>query len=336
MALPSGKVPIEILENIIFKHLGAERKEVILGPRVGVDGAVVEVGNKALITSIDPITGALERIGWLAVNVNANDIATFGVRPTLFSSCMLLPPGTCETTIENISKQMDTAAKKLEIAIISGHCETTPGITHPIIVGTAMGITEKKHYVTSGGAKPGNKLILTKGAGIEGTAILATDKKETLQKQFGKAFLSKAAAFFDHISIVEDAVSAFGTGGVTGMHDPTEGGVAGGIQEMADASGVGVKVFEAEIPIHEETLEICRFFKIDPLQLISSGALLIATKHDFAEKILKVLKKRGIRAAVIGEFLKETKERILINKNGSETPLVRPVSDHLWAALEQE
>lgn len=335
MALPPGKVPIEILENIIFKHLGAKRKEVILGPLVGVDGAVVEAGSKVLITSIDPITGALERIGWLAVNVNANDIATFGVRPTLFSSCMLLPPGISESMIESISKQMDMAAKKLEIAIISGHCETTLGIKHPIIVGTALGFTEKNHYVTSSGAKPGNKLILTKGGGIEGTAILATDKKETLQKHFSKAFLDGATAFFERISIVEDAVSAFETGGVTGMHDPTEGGVAGGIQEMADASRVGVKVFETEIPIHKETREICRFFKIDPLQLISSGALLIAAKRDFANKIVEILKKRGITAEIIGEFLKQPKKRVLIRNNGSEIPLVRPVSDHLWTALER-
>lgn len=336
MALPSGKVPVEILQNIIFKHLGARRREVILGPQVGVDGAIVEVGNKVLITSIDPITGALGRIGWLVVNVNANDIATFGVRPTLFSSCMLLPKGASRATIENISRQMDTAAKKLEIAIISGHCETTPGIAHPIIVGTAMGITEKNRYVTSSGTRPGDKLILTKGAGIEGTAILATDKKEILRKQFNKLFLSRAAAFFDKISVVEEAVSAFETGGVTGMHDPTEGGVAGGIQEIADASKVGARILEAEIPIHEETLEICRFFRIDPLQLIGSGALLIASKRDSAERILQVLEKHGIDAAVIGEFLKEPERRVIVDKNGLEKPLVRPVSDHLWTALERE
>jgi len=336
MALPSGKVPIQVLENIIFKHLGAKRKEVILGPRVGVDGAVVEVGNKALITSIDPITGALERIGWLVVNVNANDIATFGVRPTLFSSCMLLPQGTAETTIENISKQMDTAAKKLEIAIISGHCETTPGITRPIIIGTAMGITEKNHYVTSSSAKPGNSLILTKGAGIEGTAILATDKKALLKKRLSKALLSKATSFFESISIVDEAVSAFETGGVMAMHDPTEGGVAGGIHEIADASGVGVKVFEAKIPVCEETVKICKFFNIDPLQLIGSGALLIAAKHGFAGKIVETLEKRGIKASIIGEFLKKPDERILVSKNGTAKPLIRPLSDHLWTALERE
>jgi len=230
MVLPSGKVPIDVLQNIIFRHLGAKRKEVILGPRVGVDGAVVQVGDKALIVSTDPITGALERIGWLAVNVNANDIATFGVRPTLFSSCMLLPSGAMDTMIEAISTQMDAAAKKLRISIIGGHCETTPGITHPIVVGTAMGITDRNRYVTSSGAKAGNRLILTKGVGIEGTAILATDRKELLQRQFSQGFLSRASAFFDRISVVEEAVAAFETGGVTAMHDPTEGGVAGGIQ----------------------------------------------------------------------------------------------------------
>lgn len=336
MALPSGKVPIEVLQSIIFRHLGARRKEVILGPRVGVDGAVVEVGNKSLIVSMDPITGASERIGWLAVNVNANDIATFGVRPTLFSSCLLLPPGATEATIATISTQMDAAAKKLKMAVIDGHCETTPCITHPIIVGTAMGISEKNHYVTSSGAKAGSSLILTKGAGIEGTAILATDRKELLHGQFSEGFLSKASAFFDRISVVEEAVAAFETGGVTAMHDPTEGGVAGGIQEMADASKVGVKVFETQIPIQKETLEICRFFKIDPLQLIGSGALLIATRQGFADKIVGALKRRRIQASVIGEFLKQPKKRILVKRTGSEERLVRPLSDHLWAALKQE
>jgi hydrogenase maturation factor len=334
--LPYGKIPIDVLQNIIFKHLGVKRKEVLLGPAVGIDGAVIEVGNKALITSTDPITGAFERIGWLAVNVNANDIATFGVRPTLFSSCILLPENATEKTVETISRQMDLAAKKLEIAIIGGHCEVTPGITHPIIVGSVMGITEKKHYVTSGNAKPGDMLILTKGAGIEGTAILAADRKELLKKHFTSAFLEKAADFFNCISIVEDAVSAFETGGVTAMHDPTEGGVAGGVQEIADASNVGVKVLRAKIPIHRETLKVCEFFKIDPLQLISSGALLIAAQRDSAEKIVETLRDKGIRAAVIGEFLKAPKKRILVGKNGVEETLMRPLSDHLWKALKQK
>ena len=336
MRLSSGKVPVDILQGIVFKKLGKERKEVVLGPRVGVDGAIVEVGNKALITSMDPITGALERIGWLAVNVNANDIATFGVRPTFFSSCILLPKYATEKTVENMCNQMDMAAKKLEIAIIGGHCETTPGITRPIIVGAVMGIAEKNHYVISSGAKPGDSLILTKGVGIEGTAILATDRQDLLKGQFNATFLKNATNFFNCISVVEDAMLAFETGGVTAMHDPTEGGVSGGIHEIADASDVGVKVFEGRMPMRNETLEICKFFKIDPLQLISSGALLIAAKQNLANRIVGTLKQNGIDAMIIGEFLKEPERRILVKKSGQEETLVRPSSDHLWQALKQE
>jgi len=336
LRLPPGKVPVDVLQSVIFKNLGSKRKEVVLGPHVGIDGAIVEVGNRVMITSMDPITGAMERIGWLAVNVNANDIATFGIRPAFFSSCILLPEHTEEKTIETLCKQMDTAAKKLEIAIIGGHSETTPGITRPVIIGSAVGISEKNRYVTSGGAKAGDTLILTKGVGVEGTAILATDRRKLLKGRFSNAFLRRASDFFRRISVVEDAMVAFERDGVTAMHDPTEGGVAGGIHEIADASSVGVKVFEAKMPILEETLEICKFFKIDPLQLISSGALLIAAKKEFADGVVETLKKSGIGAAIIGEFLREQGKRVLVRKNGKNETLVRPLSDHLWKALKRE
>ncbi len=152
------------------KNLGAERKEVTIGPAAGIDGAVLDLGDKALIVSMDPITGAVERIGWLAVNVNANDVATFGVEPAFLFSCMLLPENADRTLVEAISSQMNTAAKDLGIAIVGGHCESTPGLTNPIVVGCIMGITAKGGYVTAADAKPGDKLILTKSAGIEGNS----------------------------------------------------------------------------------------------------------------------------------------------------------------------
>jgi hydrogenase maturation factor len=190
--------------------------------------------------------------------------------------------------------------------------------------------------VTSSRAKAGDTLILTKGVGVEGTAILATDKQELLKGRFNEAFLRRASDFFGRISVVDDAVLAFEKGGVTAMHDPTEGGVAGGIHEIADASNLGVKVFETEMPIPEETLEICKFFRIDPLRLISSGALLIAAKKDFAKGVAETLEKSGIEARIIGEFLKDHEKRVLVRKNGRKQPLVRPSSDHLWKALEQK
>ena len=242
MKLPPGKIPVDILREVVFKNLGAERKEVTVGPAAGIDGAVIDLGGKSLIVSMDPITGAIERIGWLAVNVNANDIATFGVEPAFLFSCIMLPEKSDRKLVETISTQMHAAAKNLGIAIVGGHCESTMGLTNPIVVGCIMGTTEKGRYVTAGGAKPGDKLILTKSAGIEGTAILASDRERELKKTLSSRELQKAKDFYNQISIVKDALTAYKTGGVHAMHDPTEGGVAGGIHEIADASGLGVKL----------------------------------------------------------------------------------------------
>jgi hydrogenase expression/formation protein HypE len=335
MGLPYGKIPVDILEEVVFKNLGAVRDEVILGPSAGIDGAVIEAGNRSLIMSMDPITGALERIGWLAVNVNANDVATFGVEPAFLFSCILLPEDANKKIVETICLQMNEAAKELNIAIAGGHCEVTPGLANPLVVGCMMGMTEKGNYVTAGGARPGDKLILTKSAGIEGTAILASDREEQLKKAIATRTLRSAKGFYDQISVVKDAMTAFKTGGVHAMHDPTEGGVTGGIHDMADASNVGVKIFKEEIPIQPETTDICRFFKIDPLQLISSGALLISSKPEFANKIIESLERQQIHASIIGEFSKNLHERVITRKDGKAQALLRPLSDHLWLALKQ-
>jgi hydrogenase maturation factor len=334
MTLPHGKIPIDILKEVVFRNLGTKRKDVALGPSAGIDGAVIDLGTKSMIVSMDPITGALERVGWLAVNVNANDVATFGIEPSFLLSCIMLPESADRKTVEIITAQIDRAAKALEIAIVGGHCETTPGLTQPIVVGCAMGVTEKGRYVTAGGAKSGHKLILTKSAGIEGTAILASDRQEQLKKAFNMQTLRRATKLYDQISVVKDATTAFRTGGVSAMHDPTEGGVAGGIHEMADASNVGVRIFEEKINIRPETIRICEFYKIDPLQLIASGSLLIAARPKLADHVIGTLEENGIGAEIIGEFTSSPKERVIIRKNGKTEDLVRPLSDHLWQALE--
>lgn len=334
MVLPPGKIPVDILKEVVFKNLGAKRREVVLGPSAGIDGAVVDIGNNSIIASMDPITGALERIGWLAVNVNANDIATFGVKPTFLLSCILLPENADREIVETISNQMDKAAKNLGIAIIGGHCEVTPGLTNPVVIGCTIGVTEKGNYVTAGGAKPRDKLILTKSAGIEGTAILASDRENQLKKALDTRALNNAKKFYKKISVVKDALTAFKTGGVHAMHDPTEGGIAGGIHEMADASRLGVRIFEEKIQIRPETTMICGFFRIDPLQLIASGSLLIAAKPDLTEKVMSALKKNMVEAAIIGEFLSSPEKRSIVCRDGKTEDLVRPTTDHLWHALE--
>ena len=335
MRLPKGKVPPEILRKSIFRHLGAKRGEVLLGPALGEDGSVVKIGDEILISAMDPITGSSERIGWLAVHINANDVAVFGVPPAFFTSCILLPEDSTDEMVYEISKQIDVAAKSLGIAVIGGHTEATPDLDRPIIVGCAMGFAKDGRYVTSGGSRPRDKLILTKGAGIEGTAILASEAYHIFKDEIAGDLLDSAMNFYDKISVVKDAILAFNTGGVTAMHDPTEGGVLGGIHEMADAANLGVRIFEDKIPIFEETLEICRFFDIDPLQLIGSGALLISADPGSAEKILRNLRDEGVNAEIIGEFLNDPKQRILVRADGRVENLIRPLSDHLWIALEK-
>jgi hydrogenase maturation factor len=284
---------------------------------------------------VDPVTGALKRIGWLAVNINANDIATFGVEPAFLFSCILLPDGAERETVETICVQMDKAARKLGIAIAGGHCEVTPGLTSPIVIGCALGIAEKGKYVTAAGAKNGDRIILTKSVGIEGTAILASDRQEPLRETLNTATLRRAKNLFSQTSVVKDAITAFTTGGVHAMHDPTEGGVIGGIYEMAEASNVGVNVLEARIHVLPETRSICRFFHIDPLHLVSSGALLIAAKPDASAKIVESLRQKRIRASVIGGFVSDPKERTLIGRDGTVQALLKPASDHLWQALAE-
>jgi len=333
MKLPPGKIPIELLNKVVFKNLGIKRKEIVVGPKAGIDGTVLDLGDKAIIVSMDPVTGALEKIGWLAVNVNANDVATFGVKPAFMFSCMLLPENADSKLVENISAQMHNAAQEIGIAIVGGHCESTIGLTSPIVVGCVLGFADKKKYVTAGEAKPGDNIILTKSAGIEGTAILATDKEKTLRKEISSKTIQNAKNFIKEISIVNDALTAYKTGGVHAMHDPTEGGIIGGIHEMADASKLGVRIFKNKIPVRTETSLICKYFRIDPLQLISSGALLISASPKYTNKIIEKLEIKGIHAKVIGEFLQNPDERNIILKNSKERVLLRPKSDHLWKAL---
>jgi len=333
--LPLGKVPVDVLENIVFKNLGAVRKEVVLGSTIGCDGAVLDIGDQSVVVSMDPITGAVEHIGFEAVNVNANDVATFGVQPAFIFSCIMLPEGADSQMVETISVQMGRAAKELGIAIVGGHCETTPKLDSPIVVCCIIGLTKKGVYVTAAGAKVGDKLILTKSAGIEGTAILATDREVQLSKVLTREVLESAKGFYSQISVVKDALTAFQTGGVHAMHDPTEGGVLNGVYEMADASGLGLKVFRDKIVVKSETMKICQYFNIDPLQLISSGALLIAAESNFVLKILETLRQQGIYAAVIGEFTDNPNERVFESKKGTIQTLPRPTTDQLWTALSQ-
>lgn len=324
-----GKIPPRILESIVFQHLGASRKDVVLGPSLGEDAAIVQVNGGKLVLSCDPISGALKRVGWLAVNVAANDVATRGAEPLWYLACVLLPKNGYET-LEEICGDMDTAAKRLNISIIGGHSEITPGITHPIIVGCCAGSIKGKRYFTTSMTKPGAKIVLTKGAGVEGTAILAIDLKDAIVNRFGADLAKRAERYLDLISVVPEAMLASKIDGVLAMHDPTEGGVAGGLNEMAEAAKCGFKVYEKKILVREETAKICGYLGLDPLKLISSGSLLIAVEEKAADTLTRRLNDIGIESFIIGEFVEDAGLRTIVRMNGLEEPLPMPESDEIW------
>ncbi|AFL96141.1 hydrogenase expression/formation protein HypE 3 [Thermococcus cleftensis] len=329
--LPPGKIPPEKLGKFVFNRLGARDDGVLVSSGPGIDAAAIEFGDRVLVASTDPITGAEKGIGFYAVHVNANDVATFGARPRWFLVSILLPENSDEGLLERIMEELHGSALKLGVAIVGGHTEVTPGLDRPIVVGTMLGEVEREKLVTSNGARAGDAIILTKWAGLEGTAIIASERGEELEGVLGREIVERARSFIEMISVVEDALTANSVG-VHAMHDPTEGGVTNGLHEMADAAGLGFRVYRGRIPIRGETLEICRFYNLDPLALISSGALLIAAPREKAGEILAALAKKGINASVIGEFLDDAGTRVIV-ENGTERPLERPESDELWKVV---
>jgi thiamin-phosphate kinase len=323
-----GKVPPEVLEKIVFNLLGVEDERVIIKSGVGIDAAAIDFGGSVLVASSDPITGAEKHIGFYAINVNANDVATFGAKPRWFLATILLPENADENLLKEIMEDMHRSAEKLGISIVGGHTEVTIGLNRPIVIGTMLGEVKREKLVRSNGAKAGDAIILTKGAGIEGTSIIASEREEELRNVFGDELVERAKRFLEKISVVKEALIAAEIG-VHAMHDPTEGGIANGFHEMADAAGLGFRVYHDKIPIAEETRKLCEYFNLDPLALISSGSLLIAAPKEKAEKIVNAIQKEGIEAAIVGEFLEDKNTKVLV-KDGKETPLKRPETDEIW------
>jgi hydrogenase maturation factor len=230
--------------------------------------------------------------------------------------------------------QIHRAAEQLDVAVAGGHTEITDGIDRPIVAGFMLGETEDGKYVTSRGAKPGDSIIVSKSIGLEGTAILATECHSRLVGSLGEGLLETARGTRDQISVVREGVSAFQTGHLTAMHDPTEGGIAGGLHELCDASHVGFEVELDRIPTIEPTRLICDELGIDALNLISSGCMIMTCESDYDEAVAKAIESEGIKATIIGKVMEDQEYRKLLSDDGS-VPLPRPETDALWNALRQ-
>ena len=314
----TGKIPPQVLTRSVYPYLGKRSKRVVLGPGIGRDAAIVNFDKRVLVFSTDPITGASRHIGAHAIHVNANDIAVVGAVPLWFLCTTLVPPGTNESELRGIMREVDKEARKLGITVIGGHTEATHELKRPIIAGFMIGESKSGTYFTAEGAHEGDKLLMTKTAGIEGTAVLAADHSALLkQKGVDAGTIKRALRFSEQISIVKEASVASKTKGVTAMHDPTEGGVLNGLWELAEASGKGIVVESDKIPIASETRTISDALKLDPLKLLGSGSLVIAVAARMKATVKATLNRTGIRATEIGRFTRKDKGRLIIR--GSRT-----------------
>lgn len=300
MALLPGKLPPALLQSLL-RFLGAPDRRVVLGPRFGEDAAVIDLGAHYLILKSDPVTFTAEEIGWYAVHVNANDVAVMGARPAWFQATIIMPLGTTSAAVRGIFRDIHRAARSLGIAVTGGHTEVSPAVKQPIVCGDMQAVVRKGALVTSAGARARDIIVLTKAAGIEGTSIIARAHAQTARTVLGAAGQRQAARFHHQpgISVVSEALLA-ARAGATAMHDPTEGGVAAALYELAAASGKQLVVDLDRIPILPQTARLCAHFDLQPLGLIGSGALLIAIPEGQADRLLRTLRRRRIPATIIG------------------------------------
>lgn len=323
-----GKLSPELLKKIVLSKLTERRSEVIVRSETGQDSVFIDTNKLPMVTSTDPITGGVRNIGWFALHIACNDLAANGAEPIGVLITIMLPPKTKVEELEKIIEDASKAAKELNIDILGGHTEVTEAVNRTVISTTAFGKPMSENLVISKAAKPGMDIILTKGAGIEGTAILASIKEDFLKNKVDMKFIEKAKLLEKKISVVPESIIATKIG-TAAMHDVTEGGVLGALYEISQASNCGFKVFYDKIPILESTQKICDAFEIDPLRLISSGSMLIFTNNG--KKIIEQLKKNDIDCAIIGETIKDN-NHILVRDN-LEINIEEPQSDELWKII---
>ena len=327
MNLPVGKLKHDFLKELLPTHNSSTG--VIVGPQLGEDAAVIALGDNYLVATSDPITFATEDIGWYVVCVNSNDIAAMGAVPKWLLVTLLFPEdATTPTMVRDIMEQITQACAAFDIELCGGHTEVTSAVTQPVVIGQMMGVTHKDALFTSADARVGDVLILTKGLGIEATAIIAREREEQVREKCDARFLEQAKNYLVNpgISVLKDAQIAIATGGVHAMHDVTEGGVATAASELATAAELGVivyldKLFGSPILYSNITRILCDMFKLNPLGVISSGAMLIASEPEKGETICQALGAAGINADIIGKFLPSESGMWLEDANGTQQPL---------------
>lgn len=336
-----GKISLEIFDELIFPRLGAKGKNVIIGPRHGVDVGIVRIGNKAVAMTSDPVfivpEYGFEKAAWFAIHILVSDVVTSGLPPAYLSIDLNLPLSISKRQLKLLWNVIHDECKKIGLSIICGHTARYDKCNYPMVGGaTVLAIGNLSEYIGPDFIRPGDALIITKGPAIEACGIMATMFPKLIRRTFGGKFAAKAEKLFYKMSVVKDARTAVKVGirdrGVSCMHDATECGILGGVYEMAQAAKLGVVLDKDNIVIEECVPEICNYFKIDPYKSISEGTLLIACRNHKADSLIKLLLKAGIKSSIVGEFTSRKKGIIMIEKD-RKVELKHPIIDPFWKVL---
>ena len=320
--METGKLPLDLLQELLA-DLNVSDPRVLVGPQVGEDCAVIDMSDRVLVAKSDPITFATEKIGWYAVQVNANDVACTGGMPRWFMPTVLLPVSSTPDDVRGIFTDISDACRQLGVSVIGGHTEVTDGVSRPIISGTMLGeLMDRSRLVSTGGAQDGDSLIVTTGVAVEGAAILAREHSEELRSLgLTEHTLERAAGYLDDpgISILPAAQALFDNAAVHSMHDVTEGGLITAIREIASASNLGVVVEAESVPLLPECAAICEALAVDPLGLLGSGALVATMPAGAVPGALRALDRAGVSGWEIGQMLEPSDGLWLIDRTGERT-----------------
>src|SRR5881409_3832804 len=321
--LPLGKLPGDLLQTILDKHAPRDPR-VVVGPRVGEDAAVIDVGDRYLVVTSDPIKFATDELGWYALHVNANDVVVRGATPRWFLATLLLPAGaTDEAGVRALFGQLAEACDELEVTLVGGHTEVTHGLDRPIIAGTMLGEVEKDRLVTTGGARVGDAVVMTKGVPLEGAAIIAREKEAELRALgISPTVIRRARGFLKTpgLSVLPEAEIACELAAVHAMHDPTEGGIATALVELATAAGVGLRIDRERIMVLPEGRALCEAFGLDPLGTIASGALLMTLSPADAGAVIHALARESIDCHFIGQVV-ERQQGVTLMTGSRQEPM---------------
>jgi hydrogenase maturation factor len=338
-----GKLDRETMEQVVYRHLGARSGKVIVGPARGFDNAVISAGRKqVMILTTDPVS-VMPALGaktsaWLSVHLIASDYATSGCAPQFASFEFNFPPEMAPGDRDSYLRSVGSACKELGISIVAGHTGSYPGAGYTVVGGGVIfGFASAGEYVDPSMAREGDTVLMTKGAAIETAASLAWSFPRCVQKAVGAAMTKRAKALVKSCSTVKDALVAatlgLGEEGVTSMHDATEGGVIGGLDEMAEASGKSIVVDKETVLQLEEATAVCSAFGIDPLAALSEGTLLITCNSGRVAELLQKLNAAGVRAGKIGAV--ERGGGLWMSDRGRAPRRIKPRADPYWEAYSR-